>query len=189
MIYFELFYTFFLIGLFTFGGGYAMIPMITTEVTAKGWLSSSDVLSDFIAISEATPGPFAINIATFIGSEVGGIFGSLCATIGVILPSLIIIILVAWILGKFMNSRFVKGALKGVQPVVLGLILATAVIFFIKNIFFSNSSSNFVFNKQSLTLFILLFSMMFIYKKVQKKNLNPIIMLLIAAGLGILIFA
>ena len=191
MIFFELFITFFLIGLFTFGGGYAMIPMITSEVTSKGWLAP-ETLTDFIAISEATPGPFAINIATFIGSKVGGLFGSICATIGVILPSVIIIILVAWILGKFINSRFVKGALKGVQPVVLALILATAISFFIKNIFFSNASvnvNNFFFDTKSFALFLILIGYMNIYKKVQKKNLNPIIMLLVAAGLGIIIFA
>lgn len=191
MIFIDLFITFFLIGLFTFGGGYAMIPMITSEVTSKGWLAT-ETLTDFIAISEATPGPFAINIATFIGSKVGGLFGSVCATIGVILPSVIIIILVAWILGKFINSRFVKGALKGVQPVVLALILSTAISFFIKNIFFSNTSvnvNNFFFDTKSFALFFILIGYMNIYKKVQKKNLNPIIMLLIAAGLGIIIFA
>ena len=86
MIYFELFYVFFLIGLFTFGGGYAMIPMIQTEIVGRGWINDS-TLTNFIAISEATPGPFAINIATFVGSHTGGIFGSICATLGVILPS------------------------------------------------------------------------------------------------------
>ena len=100
MIFLTLFYTFFLIGLFTFGGGYAMIPMITEQVTMKGWMSISE-LQNFIAISEMTPGPFAINIATFIGSKVGGFFGSVCATLGVVMPSLIIIIIVAIILNKF----------------------------------------------------------------------------------------
>lgn len=190
MVFFELFITFFLIGLFTFGGGYAMIPMISEQVTAHGWLDLQ-TLTDFIAISEVTPGPFAINIATFIGSEVGGIFGSICATVGVVLPSVIIILLVAWILSKFINNRFVKGALKGVQPIVIGLILSTAIIFFIKNIFFGGKNiipSDFNFDRKSLTLLIILFGLSNIYKKVQKKNLSPILMLFIAAGLGILIF-
>ena len=108
MIYLELFYTFFLIGLFTFGGGYAMIPMIKEQVVSRGFISES-ALADFIAISEATPGPFAINISTFVGAEVGGVLGALMSTFGVILPSLIIIIIIAMIMVKFMKNRFVKG--------------------------------------------------------------------------------
>ena len=107
MIFLELFGTFFLIGLFTFGGGYAMIPMITEQVTAKGWMTTSE-LSNFIAISEMTPGPFAINISTFVGSKVGGLFGSICATFGVVLPSLIIIIIVAMVLNKFLSNKYIK---------------------------------------------------------------------------------
>ena len=128
MIYFELFYTFFLIGLFTFGGGYAMIPMIQDQIVGKGWMTDAQ-LSDFIAISETTPGPFAINISTFVGSQTGGILGAVCSTIGVILPSFIIIILVSIILSKFLKNRFVKGALNGVKPVIIALISATAIVF------------------------------------------------------------
>jgi chromate transporter len=191
MIFFELFITFFTIGLFTFGGGYAMIPMINDQVIAKGWLDLA-TLTDFIAISEVTPGPFAINIATFIGSEVGGIFGSVCATIGVVLPSVIIIILVAWILSRFLNNRYVKSALGGIQPIIIGLILSTAITFFIKNVFFNGGAINpndFDFDRKSLSILLILFIITNSYKRTQKKNLNPIIMLLIAAGLGILIFA
>ena len=107
MIYFQLFYTFFLIGLFTFGGGYAMIPMIEDQVVGKGWMTDAQ-LSDFIAISESTPGPFAINISTFVGSQTAGILGAVCSTLGVILPSLIIIILVAIILSKFLKNSMKK---------------------------------------------------------------------------------
>ena len=131
MIFLTLFYTFFLIGLFTFGGGYAMIPMIIEQVTAKGWMTVNE-LQNFIAVSEMTPGPFAINIATFIGSKVAGIFGSICATLGVVLPSLIIIIIVAIILNKFLKSKYVSAALYGVKPIVMALILSTAITFFLK---------------------------------------------------------
>ena len=85
MIYFNLFLTFLRIGLFTFGGGYAMLPMIREEAEAQGWLNQSELI-DFIAVSESTPGPFAVNIATFVGARIGGVFGSLCATLGVALP-------------------------------------------------------------------------------------------------------
>ncbi|MCR5538232.1 MAG: chromate transporter, partial [Lachnospiraceae bacterium] len=83
MIFLRLFLSFFKIGLFTFGGGYAMIPLIQEEVLVRGWLDSG-TLVDFIAVSESTPGPFAVNIATYVGSQTGGIFGAVCATAGVV---------------------------------------------------------------------------------------------------------
>ena len=189
MIYLELFYTFFLIGLFTFGGGYAMIPMIQEQVVGRGWISEKS-LTDFIAISEATPGPFAINISTFVGNSVGGIFGALCATIGVILPSLIIIIIVAMIMKKFIKNRFVQGALAGVKPIVLALILSTAILLFIKTIFFNGNAikGDMEFDLRSLTLLIMLSGIMIIYKKTKKKSLGAIKLLGLAALFGIILF-
>lgn len=190
MIFFELFYTFFLIGLFTFGGGYAMIPMIQEQVVGKGWISEKSLM-DFIAISEATPGPFAINISTFVGNSVGGIFGAICATIGVILPSLIIIIIAAMIMKKFIKNRFVQGALAGVKPIVLALILSTAILLFIKTIFFNGNAikGDMEFDIRSLTLLIMLSGIMIIYKKTQKKSLGAIKLLGLAALFGIIIFS
>ena len=189
MIFFELFYTFFLIGLFTFGGGYAMIPLIENTVVSKGWIDEG-TLTNFIAISESTPGPFAINISTFIGSEVGGIFGSICATIGVILPSLIIIIIVAMILDRFLKNRFVKAGLSGIIPVAIALILSTTIILFIKVMFFGGSSlqSEFVFDRKALGLLAILGGYMIIHKKVYKKSVNPILLILVSAIFGILIY-
>ena len=191
MIYFELFYTFFLIGLFTFGGGYAMIPMIQEEIVGKGWMNDAQ-LSDFIAISETTPGPFAINISTFVGSQVGGIFGAICSTLGVILPSFIIIILVALILSKFLKNRFVKGALSGVKPVIVALISATAIVFFLKLGLFSGNnlfSSTISFDRISIALLLVLSSFAIIFKVINKKSLNPILLLLLSAVLGIVLFS
>ena len=189
MIFFELFYTFFLIGLFTFGGGYAMIPMIQEQVVSKGWISESN-LTDFIAVSECTPGPFAINISTFVGNSVGGVFGAICATIGVILPSIIIILIIAMIMKKFMKNKYVQGALKGVRPIVLVLILSTALVLFIKVMFFRGSSllGEFEFDIRSFTLLVILSSLLFIYKKVHKKSLGAIKLLGLSALLGIIIF-
>lgn len=189
MIFFELFYTFFLIGLFTFGGGYAMIPMIQEQVVSKGWITESS-LTDFIAVSEATPGPFAINISTFVGNSVGGVFGAICSTVGVILPSIIIILIIAMIMKKFMMNKYVQGALSGVRPVVLALILSTALVLFIKVLFFRGTSfkGEFEFDIRSFTLLVILSSMLFIYKKVKKKNLGAIKLLGLSALLGIIIF-
>lgn len=191
MIYFELFYVFFLIGLFTFGGGYAMIPLIENQVVDRGWITSS-ALSDFIAISESTPGPFAINIATFVGSQTGGVLGSVCSTIGVILPSFIIILLVALIIKKFITNRFVQGALKGVRPVILALIMSTAIIFFIKMLLYSGNaiySQTVEFDRVSLTLLIVVTGFIIFYKKVNKKSLSPVSVLLLCAVLGIILFS
>ena len=100
MIFLELFWTFFKIGAFTFGGGYAMLPLIQEAVLSKGW-AAPEALINFIAVSESTPGPFAINMATYIGAEQGGILGAFCATLGVVTPSFIIILLVAKFFDKF----------------------------------------------------------------------------------------
>lgn len=189
MIYFQLFYTFFLIGLFTFGGGYAMIPMIQEQVVSKGWISESN-LTDFIAVSEATPGPFAINISTFVGNSVGGTFGAICATIGVILPSVIIIIIIAMIMKKFIKNKYVQGALQGVRPIVLALILSTALVLLIKVMLFRGNSfkGEWEFDLRSFTLLIILSGILFTYKKVRKKSLGAIKLLGISALLGIIIF-
>lgn len=190
MIYLQLFYTFFLIGLFTFGGGYAMIPMIQEQVVGNGWISEK-ALTDFIAISEATPGPFALNISTFVGNSTAGVFGAICATIGVILPSLIIIIIVAMIMKRFMKNRFVQGALAGVKPIVLALILSTTILLFIKTVFFNGNAikGDMEFDIRSLTLLIMLSGIMIIYKKTQKKSLGAIKLLGLAALFGIIIFS
>ena len=148
-------------------------------------------LSDFIAISESTPGPFAINISTFVGSQTAGIGGAICATIGVILPSFIIIILVSIILSKFLKNRFVQGGLNGVKPVILALILSTAIIFLVKMALYQGNalfSQTITFNRVSITLLILLSGFLLVYKKFQKKSLNPILLLLLSAGLGIILF-
>ena len=186
MIYLELFYTFFLIGLFTFGGGYAMIPMIQEQVLSKGWISQNE-LTNFISLSEMTPGPFAVNISTFIGNNTAGILGAISATFGVILPSFIIIIIVSLILNKFLKNRFVKAGLKGVRPIILSLILATAITFFFKAVM-PNGNDIYSFDRRVLALLIILFGLAILYKKVNKKALNPIYLLLFSGFLGLLIF-
>ena len=121
MIYLELFFTFLMIGTFTFGGGYAMLPLIQKEVAAKGWVDSASLV-DFVAVSESTPGPFAINMSTYVGAEVGGVFGAVCATLGVVVPSFVIILIVAKCYEKFQQSKVVKGCMSGLKPAVVGLI-------------------------------------------------------------------
>ena len=133
MICLELFWTFFLIGAFTFGGGYAMLPLIQLEVVEKGWLENEAVVN-FVAVSESTPGPFAVNMATYVGSEMGGVLGAACATFGVVLPSFLIILIVAKCYDRFRKSKLVKGAMSGLKPAVIGMI-GTAVLSVGKTVF------------------------------------------------------
>ena len=121
MIYLQLFVTFFEIGLFTFGGGYAMISLIRDKALALGWLTEEQLLN-MIAVAESTPGPIAVNMATFVGSTQGGVLGALTATLGVVLPSFIVILIVARFYEKYKQSRIVKGCMTGLKPAVVGLI-------------------------------------------------------------------
>ena len=126
MLYLELFLTFFKIGLFTIGGGYAMLPLIQADVQAKGWMTAEELVN-FIAVSESTPGPFAVNVSTYVGAELAGLPGAFCATLGVVLPSFLIILLVARFYAAFRASAAVSGAMSGLRPAVIGMIGAAAV--------------------------------------------------------------
>ncbi len=123
----TLFITFFKIGLFTFGGGYAMIPLIKREITEKhGWIGDEDILN-IIAISESTPGPIAINMATFIGNSIGGFLGAALSTLGVILPSFIIIFGISFVLRQFQSIKAVQYAFMGIRAGVLALLLKALI--------------------------------------------------------------
>jgi chromate transporter len=126
VILWELFYSFFLIGAFTFGGGYAMFPLVREQALAHGWLDAAQLV-DFVAVSESTPGPFAVNMATYVGAQTAGVPGALCATVGVVLPSFLIILLVARFLRAFRDNRIVRGCMSGLKPAAVGLI-ASAVL-------------------------------------------------------------
>lgn len=185
MIYITLFLEFFLIGLFTFGGGYAMIPLVEDTVINKyGWMTT-ETFSYFIGVCESTPGPIAINMATYVGSIKGGFFGSVVATLGVALPSIIIIILVASVLKNLTKNRHFQNALKGVKPVVLGLIFSTGLILVAKAIGFESITS-FVFNYKSLIIMGIITIGYILYQKNLKKKPNTILIILFSACLGML---
>lgn len=184
-IYIQLFLQFFKIGLFTFGGGYAMIPLIKETVLKYNWIEES-VFYDFIGVCESTPGPIAINMATYIGSIQGGILGSICATLGVVLPSFIIILLVATIMKQIINNKYVKRFLDGIKPVVLALILSVGVLLVLKQIGY-NKLESFNFDYKSLIIISIITIIYFFVKKVFKKKLNTILLILISAILGIIV--
>ncbi len=186
----HLFWTFFKIGLFTFGGGYAMIPMIVDETRQFGILSENDIV-DFIAISESTPGPFAINIATFIGYSQNGILGAIFTTLGVVLPSFIIILLLANIIERVKDNRYFKSIIKTVMPLVIGLILSTVIdisltsLFSIENL--NNIKNEFSLNSTTLISLILISLFAIGFKIWKNKKPAPILTIVICAGLGIII--
>lgn len=181
MIYFDLFLTFLKIGLFTFGGGYAMLPMIQEEVAEHSWLNQSELI-DFIAVSESTPGPFAVNIATFVGIRTGGIFGGLCATLGVILPSFVIILIVARYYQKFKSNKLVNGAMNGLKPAVVGLI-AAALLSLSQTVFFPAGLNTAVFGTAQfyVTLGIFVVAIVLAFKK-----FHPILIILLSAFIGVI---
>lgn len=184
MIYWELFYTFFMIGAFTFGGGYAMLPLIQEQVALRwGDVISQEAMINFIAVSESTPGPFAINMATYIGSQMGGVFGSVCATLGVVLPSFVIILIVAKCYDRFKENRIVKGCMTGLKPAVVGLI-ANAVLGVLMTVFFPAGLTLTVFTQVSFYLYAAIFGVMLF---LAFKKVHPIIIICISAVLGIAI--
>ena len=180
MIYLELFWTFFMIGAFTFGGGYAMLPLIQEQVTARGWIDSESLIN-FVAVSESTPGPFAVNMATYVGSEMGGVLGSACATLGVVLPSFVIILIVAKCYDKFRESKVVKGCMTGLKPAVVGLI-GGAVLSVAMTVFFPAGLSLAVFANPSFYISAAIFVLMLV---LAFKKVHPIILICLSAAIGI----
>ena len=184
-IYLILFLEFFMIGLFTIGGGYAMIPLVRELVLKYNWMSETEFYN-FLGVCESTPGPIAINMATYVGSTQGGLLGSIVSTLGVVLPSFIIIILVASILKKVIKNKYFQAFLNGVKPVVIALIFGTGLMLVIKcNGFINITEFNFDFI--SFIIFILIAFIFYFTKYVFKKKLNAISLILISASLGLLI--
>lgn len=178
MIYLKLFISFFKIGLFTFGGGYAMLPLIEKEVMNNKWMEL-DELVNFVAVSESTPGPFAVNVSTYVSSVVGGVFGAISATLGVVLPSFIIILLLAKCYGKFKESKIVNGCMNGLHPAVVGLIAAAALS--IGKSVFRISTETIASSSGALTsIGIIIVAIFMLYKKS-----NPIWVICVSGLIGI----
>jgi chromate transporter len=184
----TLFWIFFKIGLFTFGGGYAMIPLIRQELVGGGYITQ-ELLIDFIGISESTPGPFAVNMATFIGMSQYGLLGAIATTLGVVLPSFIIILMIASLGSKFLDSRGVKLAFIGLKPAVIGLILSVSLSLIIHavwpNIDFESLVFDFsLFNVKGLVIMFIVMMMSIFYKKI-----TPIKIIVLSAVLGMIIYS
>lgn len=186
--YFSLFWNFLQIGAFSFGGGYGMLSVIREKCLSNGWLTQEELMN-FIAVAESTPGPIAVNMATFVGSSQGGILGALLATLGVVLPSFLIILGIVALMQNVMNNKGVLGALNGVKPVVVGLITATGITI-LGPLLFDIAKANKAVAVDGYAIFILCFIFLFdlFYRKWRKKKASPILLILISALFGMVFY-
>ena len=188
MILLKLFLTFLKIGAVSFGGGYGMISLIRDDCLKNEWLTEEELLN-FIAVAESTPGPIAVNMATFVGSSQAGIGGALLATLGVVLPSFVIILLIASVFTRLLKYAGVKAVVGGIKPAIIGLILATAmtmalnVIFSVKNI---HSTVN--IDCKAILVFCSMALISFGYSRLTKKTFSPILLIVISGALGVALY-
>lgn len=190
MILLDLFLTFLLIGAVSFGGGYGMISLVREQVLAHGWLTESEFL-DMIAVSESTPGPLAVNMATFIGSSQAVFPGALVATLGVVLPAFLIILLIAAVLKNLLRYRGVEAFLSGVRPTVVGLILGTAVVLGLATLFSLGSLRDTSGVTHDAGAFLILFCLLALdaaSRTWRGRAIAPILLILLSAVLGMLVY-
>lgn len=175
MIYLQLFWVYIKIGIFGFGGGYAMLSLIQDEVVDRyGWISSQE-FTDIVAISQMTPGPIGINSATYIGyTATGNVWGAIIATFAVCLPSFILVLLISYFFAKFKNNRYVEAAFVGLRPATVGLIAAAALLLM--------NSENFI-DYKSYLIFAASFFLVWKFK------VHPILMIIIAGVAGAILYA
>lgn len=181
----SLFSTYFKIGLFTIGGGYAMIPLIKQEIVEKfGWITMRE-FTDLIAVAESTPGPFAVNTSTFVGMKAAGIPGAVATLLGVTLPSFIIILIIAKFMKNFASNKYVRAALYGMTPVVIALILSAVVTLFVENVMGTSFGANFTLDFVDWKAVICCALSAFCYYRFK---LNPIYLILLSAAFGLVLY-
>lgn len=181
MIYLELILGFLEVGLFSFGGAYAAIPLIQDVVLRYGWLDEETLLY-FIGVCESTPGPIMINLATYVGSSQAGILGSLLATTMVVLPAFVIILIVVKILDKFLKNAYIKAVMDGLKPGVIGVILATGI-----SMIWTNVMTGWTPNVQALVITLAIAAISVGYRLIRKKKLPALVLIGISAVLGIVV--
>ena len=188
MIYLKLFLTFLEIGAVSFGGGYGMISIIREKVLIFGWLSEDEFVN-FIAVSESTPGPLAVNIATFVGSSQAGFIGGAIATLGVVLPSFVIIFIIAAIMKDLLKYSGVKAMLSGIRPCVVAMILATSVTMALSSLLnITTVSSRPALDYKVLIILLLIALADIILLKLKKFRLSPIAIIVCSAVLGVIFY-
>lgn len=181
MIYIDLFLTFLKLGAFAFGGAHGAIPLFRTEVLSKGWMSDS-VFTNIVAISESTPGPIMVNMATYIGSMQGGLLGSILASLAVVLPSFIIILLVSQVFEALLKNSKFKGVMKGIKQCMVGVIIATGLIIGLNAIAPTLTLDS--FDVIALVLFVVVTGIVWAYSKIKNHSISPIAIIVISGVLG-----
>ncbi len=184
MIYLDLLIGFLEVGLFSFGGGYAAIPLIRDVVLSHGWMDDA-TLSHMIAVSESTPGPIMVNLATYVGSEKGGILGALIATTAVVLPAFLFILIITALLRKFVKNRYFQAVLSGMKPGIIGIIFATGMFMVMQNCFWKIEAG---VDAIAIAFTLVLGVLYFGSRKVMEKGLTPIQLICISAGIGVLVY-
>ena len=179
MIYLELFLGFLKVGCLAFGGAYGAIPLIKDIVLSNGWMKE-EMLTYMIAVSESTPGPIMVNLATYIGSNQAGLLGSIIATTAVVLPSFFIILLVMVLFKKALKNKYFQAVLRGIKPSVIGIVLATGTTMVLKN----GISGSY----QPILIYAILIVIMYLYSLYFKKKLSPILLIVLSAILGIVLY-
>ena len=186
MTYLELLIGFLKVGCFSFGGAYGAIPLIRDVVMSYGWMTEEE-LTYMIAVSESTPGPIMVNLATFVGNTQGGIIGAILATLAVVLPSFLIILLVSAVMKKLLKNKYVQAALRGLKPCIIGLVMATGVFMVITHCL--PLTAGFMADWKALLLTVVLAAVLYLSKPLFKKKVSPIILIIISAILGIGLYA
>ena len=189
MIYLQLFLTFLKVGAFAFGGGYAMLSLIGDSVLKYGWMTEEELLN-FVGVETVIPGPIAVNMATYIGYEQGGFLGALLATIGVVLPSFIIILVVAACIKNLLKYPPVKTFIASMRPALGGLIVSVAVTMALA-VFFgidTVNSINFSFDWRTFVVLAAVIAVPIVWKRIKKKEFSSILLVVISGIVGMLLF-
>ena len=179
----KLFWAFFQIGLFSIGGGYAAIPLIESQVIdSYHWMTAKE-FTDLITISQMTPGPIAINSASFIGARMAGVPGALVATLGCVLPSCVIVLLIAWLYRRYSNLRLIDGALKGLRPAVVGMI-ATAALTMLQSSFWAATGTS--IGGVDIAAILIFASAL---TALRKFKLSPVLIMCVCGGIGWIVYS
>ena len=189
MIYLQLFLTFLKVGAFAFGGGYAMLSLIGDSVLKYGWMTEEELLN-FVGVETVIPGPIAVNMATYIGYEQGGFLGALLATIGVVLPSFIVILVVAACIKNLLKYPPVKTFIASMRPALGGLIVSVAMTMAL-TVFFgidTINSINLSFDWRTLVVLAAVIAIPIVWKRIKKKEFPSILLVVISGVMGILLF-
>jgi len=186
MICLDLFLGFLKVGCFAFGGAYGAIPLIRDVVMSYGWLQE-DMLTYMIAVSESTPGPIMVNLATYIGSSQAGFPGAVVATAAVVLPSFLIILLITALLRTIWKNAYIQAILRGMKPCVIGIVLATGIYMIVRNCL--SAGNDMGVDGIALVITLALAGIMVVYRRLAKKKMSPILLIVLSAVMGILLYA